>query len=59
MVEKGQERSSGELGRLSQKPFWSSLSIKNAFQGDEQTENTCYPGAGAGFSLGITGFVSS
>lgn len=52
-MERGQAMSAEEPLRLSGKPFWSRLSLKSAYQGDKQGENSCNLGAGAGCSLGI------
>ena len=52
-MKRGQVVSAEELLRLSGKPFWSNLSLKSAYQGDKQGENSCNLGAGAGCSLGI------
>ena len=57
MVWSSQERSAEEPLRLSGKPFWSSLSIKSASQGERQGKNSCCSlGAGAVCSLSVNRF---
>ena len=52
-MKRGQAMSAEELLRLSGKPFWSSLSLKSAYQGEKQGKNSCNLGARAGCSLDI------
>lgn len=60
MVGSDQERSTEDPLRLSGEPFWTSLAIiKNVPPGGGQGGNNYGPRAGAGGSLGDTGFVSS
>lgn len=41
MVWSGQEGLAEEPLRLSEKPLWANLSIKNASQGNQQGKNVC------------------